>query len=104
MIKTREELMKQLQAILGDNTSDDALHLVEDLSDTLDEHAKSNSDDTDWKARYEENDKAWAKKYRDRFFAPVDENKEQSAKSSASDEGEEKPLTYDNLFTKGDAK
>ena len=38
-IKTKDELIQSLNAVLGDNASDEALALMEDVSDTLDDKA-----------------------------------------------------------------
>ena len=75
MVKTKEEILNSIKDILKDDTSDTALSLIEDLSDTLD-NAKP-SDETDWKTKYEENDAQWRQRYRDRFFSkPAQEEEE----------------------------
>lgn len=85
-IKTRDELITSLNEIFKDNTSDEAISIIEDVSDTLGSFAESEN----WKEKYEENDKEWRKKYKERF-----ENKEPDHK----DEKEEPEiLTYEDLF------
>ena len=75
MVKTKEEILNAIKDILKDDTSDSALSLIEDLSDTLD--SMKPSDETDWKTRYEENDAQWRQRYRDRFFSkPAQEDEE----------------------------
>ena len=69
MIKSKEDLLATVSARLEGDTSDEAISLFEDLSDTLtDMETKANGDGTDWKAKYEENDAEWRKKYKERFF------------------------------------
>ena len=97
MVKTKTELLEKLKLLLGENTSEDALSLFEDLSDTVDDYENRTADGTNWKERFEENDKAWAQRYRDRFFSPVEAEKGEPIV-------EEKELTYDNLFTEGKEK
>ena len=63
MIKTKEELMKSAQALLGESTDDNALSFLEDISDTLDDFGTKTSDTTDWKTKYDELDASWRKKY-----------------------------------------
>ena len=64
MIKSKEDLLATVSARLEGDTSDEAISLFEDLSDTLtDMETKANGDGTDWKAKYEENDAEWRKKY-----------------------------------------
>lgn len=71
MIKTYEEIMETVKTRLGEDSSDEALSFIEDISDTLkagqvDKTAEVN----EWKKKYEDNDKMWREKYRDRFFNP----------------------------------
>ena len=50
-ILSREELMAKLSAKIGDDTSDEAIALTEDISDTFaDLESKANGDGVDWKA------------------------------------------------------
>lgn len=68
-IKTSEEILASLKEILKDDTSDTALAILEDVSDTMNDLSeKSKGDGVNWKQKYEDNDKEWREKYRDRFF------------------------------------
>ena len=94
----KSELMEKLKALIGDRTDDEALTFIEDVSDTV----EANKSEEDWKTKYEENDKMWREKYRDRFYNGNDENDDDTddkkdTKNEDTD-GEEKPLTYENLF------
>ena len=89
-VRTAEELLAAIKERIGDDTSDEALTLIEDISDTI--NNKANDDKEDWKKKYEENDTAWRQKYRERFFNPPTENEKDD------EEIEEKSLTYDELF------
>lgn len=94
-VKTREEILTSVRTHIGDDASDEALALVEDLTDTItDFEKKANNDGQNWKQRYEENDAAWRKKYRDRFF---------SGGSDDDDEPEppKKNYSFENLFKEG---
>ena len=97
MKRTKAELMERAKAIIGDNTSDEAIALLEDISDSFD----TETDTTDWKAKYEENDKMWRDKYTSRFFdgSPddaVDKKKEQEDEQAKEDDAED--ITIDDLF------
>ena len=72
---TRDDFMGAIKARIGEDTSDEALQFLTDMSDTFDALEQSaKGDGIDWKAKYEENDKSWREKYRDTFFSkPVDE-------------------------------
>ena len=88
-IKTIEELMGAVRARVGEDTSDEAIAFVEDVSDTL----ASLSNAEDWKKKYEENDAEWRKRYQDRFFNPDNPNDPEP-----EPDHEPKKLTFDELF------
>lgn len=96
-VRTREEILNSIKEHFGDDTSDSALALVEDLTDTItDFEQKANNDGQNWKQKYEDNDAAWRKKYRDRFFSGGNDD----------DDDEPEPLrnknySYENLFKEG---
>lgn len=93
MKKTKDEILSSLRSLIGeDEANDEALTLIEDISDTLEEQ---NSGE-DWKSRFEENDKAWRKKYHDRFFSKPEEP-EQDPDPMEPEEPEK--LTFESLFT-----
>ena len=97
MKKTKAEIMESLKSILGENTSDEAIALIEDVSDTLD----SMNDTTDWKQKYEEKDAEWRKKYTERFFSGAPEGSEEKKKETEDeqDDGDDaEDITIDELF------
>lgn len=94
MVRTSKEILEALKSKL-DDTSDETLALIEDVSDTLNDYDNKNTDKTDWKAKYEENDKEWRKKYRDRFFSSDGEDDDPKG-----GEEEKPPITkFEDLFT-----
>lgn len=93
-IKSREELLKSLNALIGDNSSDENLEILEDVTDTLKDYEEKTADQTDWKTKYEQNDADWRKKYKERFLSGEtikEEQEEDVIKDS-------KTLTFDSLF------
>lgn len=93
-IKSREDLLKSLNTLIGDNSTDENLAILEDVTDTLKDYEEKTADQTDWKTKYEQNDADWRKKYKDRFLSGEtikDEQEEDVEKDS-------KPLTFDSLF------
>lgn len=92
-----EELLESVKDLLGDNTSDKSIKIIEDITDTYND-AKG-ADNDDWKAKYEENDEAWRKKYRDRFFKKEVEKEEKKEEASGLDDVEVK-TKYEELFEK----
>lgn len=71
MKKSLEELLASAKAIIGeDNTSDEAIAFIEDITDSY------SAPKVDWEAKYRENDAEWRKKYHDRFFSDVNPEEE----------------------------
>lgn len=94
-IKTKEELLASLKQSFGDNTDDATLSLIEDVTDTYDDlNSKAKPDGEDWKAEAERIDKEWRQKYHDRFFNPVEDEKD------PLDAGDPEPKKYrfEDLF------
>lgn len=98
MIRSKEELLSAIKSIMPDDSTDEALKVFEDLSDTLENN--NNKDNEDWKTKYEENDKMWRERYRDRFFSgepsPARTNTEEDNPVDEPEENE--PMTFDDLF------
>ena len=68
-IKTKDEILSTLKTLLKDDTSDEAISILEDVTDTFDDmQSKTQGDGTDWEQKYNDLDKEWRQKYRDRFF------------------------------------
>lgn len=66
-IKTKQEVLDGLKKFIpNDDTSDDTLAFLQDVSDTLDAGAEN----VDYKQRLADNDKRWRQKYRDAFYNP----------------------------------
>lgn len=102
-VRKKDELLSAIRTRLGEDTSDEAISLIEDFHDTLNDYDSRVGED--WKSKYEENDKTWRQKYRDRFFqSPSKDEGETTPAEVVSDnaedletEGEEK--SFDSLFT-----
>jgi hypothetical protein len=91
MVQSKDEILAQLKEVLGDNASNDnAIKLLEDITDTLD-------DTTDWKQKYEENDAMWNNKYTERFFSGTKVTTTEVEESGSSDSNEEDDNSPDNL-------
>lgn len=90
-VKTRDEIMSQLQSIIGEDTSDETLAFIQDVSDTL---GNDNSAQriTQLETQLEDQDKEWRKKYRDAFFTgKPDETLDE-------EEHDNKPKRFEDLF------
>ena len=100
-VKTKDELLEIIKERIGDDTSDETISFIEDITDTLSDYEEkaTNSDTEDWKTKYEENDKMWREKYRERFFNKKVENEEDE-----DFDDEVKSLSYDDLFEEKEEK
>lgn len=95
-VKTREEILESFKSRLGENTDDEIISFLEDITDTLDDFEKrANGDGTDWKSKYEENDENWRKKYTERFFSD-EPNPEPNPEPKL--EPDNTPRTFSDLF------
>jgi hypothetical protein len=92
-VKSKAEILELIKARVGDDTSDEALAIIEDVTDTLDDYEARIADSGDWKARYEQNDAEWRQKYKDRFFQPAAE-----AEPEPEPEEVEEKTTFEDLF------
>ena len=93
-IRKREELLSAIRERFTDDTSDETLGLLEDITDTLDDYENRANDSTDWKTKYEENDANWRQKYRDRFF-----NSSNNDDDLEDNKGSENTVrTFEDLF------
>lgn len=69
-VRSREEILNAIRAKLGDQTDDDTITILEDVTDTFtDLETRAMGDGTDWKQRYEESEENWRKKYTERFYS-----------------------------------
>ena len=92
--RSKEELLASVNALLGENITDEALTFIEDLSDSVE---VSNVSD-DWKTRYEQLDADWRKRYKDRFMgvSTTPEEVKTEQEENVNEDGEKR--SYDELF------
>lgn len=91
-VKTREEILAEVKSRIGEQTDDETIAFLEDVSDTLsDLEIKAKGDGIDWKTKYEENDAEWRKKYTERFYS--------SDPEPPKPDDTTKPKTFAELFT-----
>ena len=95
-VKTREEILESVRARVGEQTDDETIAFIEDITDTLNDlETKAKGDGTDWKTKYEENDAEWRKKYTERFYSsdPIPDPEPPELDATP------KPKTFAELFT-----
>lgn len=94
MPKSKDEIMEAIKAYIGEDTSDEAISLVSDVSELFDEvnpDAKYTQKDMD------DLDKSWRQKYRDRFFAPSSDAGTEGDDYKDDDE-DNTPSKFEDLF------
>lgn len=95
-VKTRDEIMEAIRKCIGEDTSDEAISLLEDVTDTFADYETKVADKTDWKTKYDEMDASWRKKYMDRFSGKTGEEIKEEQEKQIKDDSE--PRTFDELF------
>ena len=105
---TKEELIEKFKNYAGEDvTSDAAIELLEDISDSVEvekEETEEGEGGEDWKTKYKELDESWRKKYAERFSEPGDREKEPEEGEEKEEETEEteeeraENVTYEDLF------
>lgn len=88
-VRTKEELLEAVRAVIGEGVDDKSLSILEDVSDTMDILSGAE----DWKKKYEDNDREWREKYRQRFFEAKEEKQE------PEEPEHKKPMRFEDLFT-----
>lgn len=100
-VLTRDEFFARLHDKLSDDTSDESISLLEDMTDTFNFlEQKANGDGEDWEKKYKELDENWKKRYRHRFFSGGVTSVPSDEKTEVTDEYEAEEVTVEDLFTK----
>lgn len=94
-VRTREEILEVIRTRVGEQTDDETITFLEDVTDTLtDLERRANGDGENWEQRYKDNDAEWRKKYKERFFSgEPDESEDQKQEDEVV-----KPKTFEDLF------
>lgn len=94
-IRTREEILESIRSRVGEQTDDETIAFLEDVTDTLtDFESRANGDGENWEQRYKDNDAEWRKKYTERFFS----DEPQVTTPAPNDDESTKPKTFEDLF------
>ena len=89
-ILSKDELFTKIKGLIGDDSSDETLAILEDFQDTVNDYEDRAKED--WRAKYEQNDAEWRAKYKERFFSgePIPKAKEP--------EENKRRFTFEELF------
>lgn len=105
-ILNKDDFMSRLKTYIGEDTSDETVSFIEDLTDTFNDlESRTVDNSSEWEEKYnklsaekDELDKSWRERYKARFFDGV-ENGEEVKKDQEEDvkrDGEE--VTFEDLF------
>lgn len=102
-ILNQEEFFNRLHDRIGNDTSEESITFMEDMTDTYNDLTRrANENDGDWERRYHELDESWKAKYKHRFFSGSGGGNPNvvGGNNSSYDEDEYNPDTvnFDNLF------
>lgn len=101
----REKFFEAVQNRIGEDTSDEAIAFIEDMTDTYNDlEARAAGDGVDWKQRYDELDENWKKKYAHRFFSgggTVRTTLREEPEEEETDDVPGEKITYKDLFEEG---
>lgn len=100
MVKTKDEIMEEIRAYIGDRSDDQTIALVENISDTIDDYAAHGDYDTKLMAVEEE----WRKKYMERFFEGDKEEKISEVKEEKEDNDKSEEIKIEDLYTEKESE
>lgn len=96
MVKTKDEIMEEIRAYIGDRADDQTIALVENISDTIDDYAAHGDYDKKLMAVEAE----WRRKYIDRFMNGGENKTEVEAEKTDDEEKDTaEEITIDDLYT-----
>ena len=69
-ILNRDAFFAKLQKAVGNDTSEESLSLIEDMTDTYNDlEERANNAGNDWEKKYHDLNHSWQEKYKARFFS-----------------------------------
>ncbi len=98
---SKEELITKIKSYIGDDTSDAAISILEDVADSVD--VPDGISEEEMNAKIEEIDKKWREKYIQRFTdgEPSEEDEKEEEEEEIilpDDDKKEEIIKYDDLF------
>lgn len=101
-VLNKDEFFDRLHARIGDDTSEEGIAFLEDMTDTYNDlQNKANGDGVDWEKRYHDLDESWKKRYQHRFLSGVSGVPDNS-QNTGTDEPNPDDITVADLFNKED--
>lgn len=102
-IVEKRNIIERVNKLLGENSDDEALSLLEDITDTLQEMSNDSLqvEITKLKTEMKELEETWRKKYRERFLFSDKEEIAEEKPTNNEVETVNSEITVDDLFTEG---
>ena len=101
-VKDMDSILLAVKQMIGDNASDEAIALMEDIADTITDYETKVADKTDWKAKYDEMDASWRTKYIERFSGKTGKEIKDEQEEQIKEDDEIR--SFDELFTEREGK
>lgn len=96
-IKSKDEILSAIRSRFEEDTSDETIAFIEDVSDTFtDLENKGKPSGKDWEAEAKRIDEEWRKRYKERFFS----GKTVEDDDDFDDPDEPKTYKFEDLFKK----
>lgn len=104
-VLNREEFFARLDTRLANDTSDEGIAFLEDMTDTYNDlERKASGDGVDWESKYKALDESWKKRYRHRFFSGGASEMTSEGETSVVDDYSPEDVKVDDLFTEKEEK
>lgn len=95
MVKTKDEIMEEIRAYIGDRSDDQTISLVENISDTLDDYAAHGDYDEQLMAIEAE----WRRKYIDRFMNGGENKNDVEVEKTDEENDKVNEIKIEDLYT-----
>lgn len=100
-VLTRDDFFARLHTRIGNDTSEDGIAFLEDMTDTYNDlENRANGDGTNWEQKYHDLDESWKKRYRHRFFSSGGGNPDPMEDRKDPKEYDPESITFNDLFVK----
>lgn len=96
MVKTKDEIMEEIRAYIGDRSDDQTIALIENISDTIDDYAAHGDYDEKLMAVEAE----WRRKYIDRFMTGGEKKNDAEVEKTEDEEKDKsEEIKIEDLYT-----
>ena len=91
MIRSADELIADVTAFIGEVPTDEAITLLENVTDTVNSYR-------DLQERFDTLDATWRKRYTDRFMGKTEEKEETEETEETEEKDNAEEITIEDLF------